>query len=75
MKKNLIVNVPESAYGNLAQPRTHSYSLDNVSGEKIKHYIGSYATLTNAECFEQKIQGVNVKYEICVKLPFKNCLK
>lgn len=33
------------------------------------------ATLTNAECFEQKIQGGNVKYEIGMKLPFKNLFK
>lgn len=69
------MNVLESAYGNLAQPRTHSYSFDNVSGENIKHYFGGYVTLTNTDCLEQKIQGVNAKYEIGVKLPFKNLLK
>lgn len=75
MEKNPFVNVLESAYGNLAQPRTHSYSLDDVSGENIKHYLGGYATLTTAGYFEQKIQGMNVKYEIGVKLPFKNLWK
>lgn len=75
MKKNPFANVLESAYGNVAQPRTHSYSLDEVSGENIEHYLGGYATLTNAECLEQKIQGMNAKYEIGVKPPFKNLLK
>lgn len=53
MEKNPFVNGLESAYGNLAQPRTHSYSLGDVSGI-FKRYLGGDATLTNAECLEQK---------------------
>lgn len=42
--------------------------MSRVSGENIKHYLGDYATIVNAEYFEggKKNQGVNVKYEIGV---------
>lgn len=50
------MNVGESAYGNLAQPRTHAYSLDNVSGENIKHYLGGYTTLTVLNVLSKKFK-------------------
>lgn len=56
VKKNPFVNVRESAYGNLAQPRTHAYSLDNVSGENIKRYLGGYATLTVLNVLSKKFK-------------------
>jgi len=40
--------------------------MSRVSGENIKHCLGGYATIVNAEYFEKKIQGVNVEYEIGV---------
>lgn len=40
--------------------------MSRVSGENIKHYLGGYTTIANAEYSEKKIQGVNVKYEIGV---------